>query len=619
MSSLKTVGSRAQVMHGNAKKTSGGLIKKQLKYNKQGKIVSKKASALAKKNNRLVNAGYITRKGVFGSGKMMKGGVKSDLITVRSEEDVVVYFDYTKFRKTYAKKEGLGGIKFFDYKDFILGEELIPDKITPGSTVFIVYDPITVKIHADEDEQASYEIDFLKFHKTRVEEIINLQNIKFLPELNKINEDGNDVSTHAIKPGSSVFALPYFYTADNNEEKIKDEKIKEKKIKEKRINEEKKLFYACEKRQLVIAKTMITSGNVNVNARNTLNETPLHITILNMPERDYGRRDFIKHQRNHMEKKKDIVSLLLNAGADVMAVDNENNTPLYLASLLGLDEVVEILVKWLDDHMDEYKGAVVVNETNKSGKTPLSLAATAKNDMSYHDPNYAFNERFNNVNKGLKDKENQDMVRLLIEKGADIWWVDRTKNGNSTPLLHIVISKGDLPIIKMLISEAVRRGEVKEYVNQVDKSKNTPLHKAVGIEYSDIDFEFNNDEMPHISRRIPEIIELLIQSGADKTKVNSDGHTPYNAWAMSRSPENHNIGDTVANLGINHSIKGTIEHLLKGENDILGPVYLNYSNSMVPVSTLANQSGVVVNKKKKQKQTCGPRGCVMMGGYKRSK
>tara|TARA_B110000971_G_scaffold221987_1_gene272262 strand:- start:3617 stop:4633 length:1017 start_codon:yes stop_codon:yes gene_type:complete len=65
-----TTGSRAQVMHGTAKKTSGGLTKKQLKYNKQGKIVSKKASALAKKNNRLVKAGYITRKGIFGVSMM---------------------------------------------------------------------------------------------------------------------------------------------------------------------------------------------------------------------------------------------------------------------------------------------------------------------------------------------------------------------------------------------------------------------------------------------------------------------------------------------------------------------------------------------------------------------
>ena len=70
----QTTGSRAQVMHGTAKKTSGGLTKSQLKYNKQGKIVSRKASALAKKNNRLVKAGYKTQKGVFGSGKMRGGG-----------------------------------------------------------------------------------------------------------------------------------------------------------------------------------------------------------------------------------------------------------------------------------------------------------------------------------------------------------------------------------------------------------------------------------------------------------------------------------------------------------------------------------------------------------------
>ena len=55
----QTTGSRCQVMHGTAKKTTGGLTKSQLKYNKQGKIVSKKASALAKKNNRLVKAGTV--------------------------------------------------------------------------------------------------------------------------------------------------------------------------------------------------------------------------------------------------------------------------------------------------------------------------------------------------------------------------------------------------------------------------------------------------------------------------------------------------------------------------------------------------------------------------------
>lgn len=43
------IGSRAKVFHGICDKTSGGLTKKDLKYNKIGKIVSKKASRSAKK------------------------------------------------------------------------------------------------------------------------------------------------------------------------------------------------------------------------------------------------------------------------------------------------------------------------------------------------------------------------------------------------------------------------------------------------------------------------------------------------------------------------------------------------------------------------------------------
>ena len=61
-----TVGSRAQVWHGTAKHTSGGLMKSQLMMNKSGRIVSRKKHASAKKDNRLVKAGYKTKKGQFG-------------------------------------------------------------------------------------------------------------------------------------------------------------------------------------------------------------------------------------------------------------------------------------------------------------------------------------------------------------------------------------------------------------------------------------------------------------------------------------------------------------------------------------------------------------------------
>ena len=60
------MGSRAQVWHGTAYKTSGGLTKHHLIQNKAGRIVSKDKHNTAKKEKRLVKAGYGTKKGKFG-------------------------------------------------------------------------------------------------------------------------------------------------------------------------------------------------------------------------------------------------------------------------------------------------------------------------------------------------------------------------------------------------------------------------------------------------------------------------------------------------------------------------------------------------------------------------
>ena len=59
-------GSRAQVMHGTAYKTPGGLTKDKLMFNKNHRIVSRKKHNTAKKEKRLQKYGYFTKKGKFG-------------------------------------------------------------------------------------------------------------------------------------------------------------------------------------------------------------------------------------------------------------------------------------------------------------------------------------------------------------------------------------------------------------------------------------------------------------------------------------------------------------------------------------------------------------------------
>jgi hypothetical protein len=63
------VGSRAQVWHGTAYKTAGGLTKKNLLKNKHGRIVSKSKHTTARREKRLEKHGYKTKKGQFGSFK----------------------------------------------------------------------------------------------------------------------------------------------------------------------------------------------------------------------------------------------------------------------------------------------------------------------------------------------------------------------------------------------------------------------------------------------------------------------------------------------------------------------------------------------------------------------
>ena len=60
------IGSRKQVWMGSAYKTDGQLVKSDFIMNKHRRIVSAKKHATAKRENRLVKAGYGTQKGKFG-------------------------------------------------------------------------------------------------------------------------------------------------------------------------------------------------------------------------------------------------------------------------------------------------------------------------------------------------------------------------------------------------------------------------------------------------------------------------------------------------------------------------------------------------------------------------
>jgi hypothetical protein len=74
---MPAVGTKAQVYHGTAKHTSGGLTKKDLMKTKKGRIVSRKKHAAGKKAiARLFKLGFKPTKGrfsLFGKGTRKAG------------------------------------------------------------------------------------------------------------------------------------------------------------------------------------------------------------------------------------------------------------------------------------------------------------------------------------------------------------------------------------------------------------------------------------------------------------------------------------------------------------------------------------------------------------------
>lgn len=102
---IHTIGTRAQVWHGTAKKTSGGLTKNNLMKNKSGRIVSRAKHNTAKKEMRLVKYGYGTKKGEFGMVKLGSRKRKSKKNKSRKMKGGYMAFSPANVNDSYMIKD----------------------------------------------------------------------------------------------------------------------------------------------------------------------------------------------------------------------------------------------------------------------------------------------------------------------------------------------------------------------------------------------------------------------------------------------------------------------------------------------------------------------------------
>ena len=251
---------------------------------------------------------------------------------------------------------------------------------------------------------------------------------------------------------------------------------------EKKENE-KKLYDASKEGNTEVVRKLISHLRVDVNfvvLKSWYKTTPLSVAV----------------SKGH----KEVVNILLDAGALTTTTVGYGYFPLHLAAYHGHIDIVTLLLD---------SGAEVDKANYDSGRTPLHLAAS----------------------EGY-----EEVLKLLLAGGAE---VDKANNDKSTPLMNAA-GNGNLEVVQILLNFGAS-------IDKADKWKRTPLrlalthgHKDVGkllLEQGADPNEADDDGETilhmvtylagyHSGPEVPDLIKLLIEGGADPNRRNKNGRTP---------------------------------------------------------------------------------------------
>ncbi|KAK7193954.1 Ankyrin repeats (3 copies)/Ankyrin repeat/Ankyrin repeats (many copies) [Novymonas esmeraldas] len=195
-------------------------------------------------------------------------------------------------------------------------------------------------------------------------------------------------------------------------------------------------FTAIANRDAAAVKLLISQHrNVNEVAQDPgmYHRTPLHMCVWD---------NFVEGAR-----------LLLDAGADVNALDDLHDSPYLLSGAEGRQEIMEHI----------YKNAERTRRTEGKGSPQWKASV----------PDYTIVNRYGGTALiPACERGHVEMVRLLVQKGVD---VNHYNHYNWTGLLEAIELGGDddehVEIVKILIENGVD-------VNQVDGAGKTPLYLA---------------------------------------------------------------------------------------------------------------------------------------------
>jgi ankyrin repeat protein len=223
----------------------------------------------------------------------------------------------------------------------------------------------------------------------------------------------------------------------------------------------------------------------------------------------------------------EMVSLLLDSGATPDVTDEEGNPLIMTAVGRSVNEVISLLIE---------RGADV-NAPNPAGDTALHWATDLNISLLLdHGANPKAANR-HGVTPLHRAAARINSTQLLVEKGADVRSVDDSRR---TPL-HCAAASGSIDVAQFLLRHGAD-------INACDADGWTPLHSALGGVREKAESIARENEAVYppgalvpvhqhdgfhgeLFNCYPGIVKLLLASGANPNAKDKDGRTPLD-WAV---------------------------------------------------------------------------------------
>ena len=255
--------------------------------------------------------------------------------------------------------------------------------------------------------------------------------------------------------------------------------------------------------------TLLIQEGADVNAADGYGETPLMSSV--------------------KEKREDIAQILIQAGADVNAKDNGGSSALMTAIIYNHEDMVQMLIEaGADVNAKDNEGRTVLMEASRHRGLENIVQLLIKKGANVYAKD---NEGRTALMHAIGDDE---MVQILIDKGSDL---NATDNNNKTALDY-AREKGESNIMGLLRGtkpqKKLEQGHIndtpaKEEINTPDQFGETPLLKAVkkgqtkevkdliaqGAYVNFVDKYSESVLMAAVKKNQAEIVHLLIKAGAN--------------------------------------------------------------------------------------------------------